>query len=166
MTLHVVGAGLAGLSCALAAADAGLTVQLHESAGHAGGRCRSFHEPRLDRRIDNGTHMVVGGNRAVFDFLKRLGSTGELLPCPPVFPMIDLANGRRWRATPLRLLPSALAAAWALRHGEDASVAARLGSLGHFQRFWDPLALAVMNTPADAASAVVFRRVLARTLWR
>lgn len=166
MTLHVVGAGLAGLSCALAAADAGWSVAVHEAAGHAGGRCRSFHEPKLDRRIDNGTHMVVGGNRAVFDFLKRIGSTDELVGCPPVFPMLDLDSGRRWQATPLALLPSAIAAAWALRHGKDAGITARLGSLGHFTRFWDPLAVAVMNTPATDASALVFRRVLARTLWR
>ena len=166
MTLHVVGAGLAGLSCALAAADAGWSVQLHEAAGHAGGRCRSFHEPKLDRRIDNGTHMVVGGNRAVFEFLKRIGSTDELISCPPVFPMLDLDSGRRWKATPLALLPSTLAAAWALRHNQDASITQRLGTLGHFTRFWDPLAVAVMNTPAADASAVVFRRVLARTLWR
>jgi uncharacterized protein with NAD-binding domain and iron-sulfur cluster len=41
-----------------------------------------------------------------------------------------------------------------------------LGKSRHYRRFWDPLALAVMNTPADQASALVFRRVLQRTLWR
>jgi uncharacterized protein with NAD-binding domain and iron-sulfur cluster len=40
--VHVVGAGLAGLSAALRLAEAGERVLLHEAANHAGGRCRSY----------------------------------------------------------------------------------------------------------------------------
>ncbi|MEO1724319.1 MAG: NAD(P)-binding protein, partial [Pseudomonadota bacterium] len=47
--VHVVGAGLAGLSAALVAAGSGRQVSIWEAAGHAGGRCRSFHDARLDR---------------------------------------------------------------------------------------------------------------------
>jgi uncharacterized protein with NAD-binding domain and iron-sulfur cluster len=39
--VHVVGAGLSGLSAAVRLVDAGRTVIVHEAAGHAGGRCRS-----------------------------------------------------------------------------------------------------------------------------
>ncbi|HIJ38411.1 MAG TPA: NAD(P)-binding protein [Rhodospirillaceae bacterium] len=166
MTLHIVGAGLSGLSCALAAADAGLPVVLYEAAGHAGGRCRSWLEPKLDRLIDNGTHMVVGGNKTVFAFLRRIGSTDRLAPCPATFPMLDLKNGRRWSATPLRLLPSLLSASWRLRQHEGKTVGECLSGVGHYADFWDPLTLAIMNTPTQQTSATVFRRVLARTLWR
>jgi uncharacterized protein with NAD-binding domain and iron-sulfur cluster len=34
--VHVIGAGLAGLSAAVRLAEAGIAVTLHEAAGHAG----------------------------------------------------------------------------------------------------------------------------------
>jgi hypothetical protein len=166
MTVHIVGAGLAGLSCALAAVDAGHDVVLHEGARQAGGRSRSWPEPTLGRILDNGTHMVVGANRAVFDYLKRIGSEDSLSPGPTAFPMLDVRTGRVWTATPLRLLGSVLASMWRMPRAQDAPISAALGRSRNYRRFWDPLALAVMNTPADQASAIVFRRVLARTLWR
>ena len=166
MTVHIVGAGLAGLSCALAAADAGHRVVVHEGARQAGGRSRSWPEPTLGRTIDNGTHMVVGANHAVFDYLKRIGSENSLMPGPAAFPMLDLHTGRTWTATPLRLLGSVLASMVRMPKSQDAPISAALGRSKNYRRFWDPLALAVMNTPADQASALVFRRVLARTLWR
>ena len=166
MTVHIVGAGLAGLSCALAATDAGHAVVVHEGARQAGGRSRSWPEPTLGRVIDNGTHMVVGANRAVFDYLKRIGSEDSLIPGPTAFPMLDLRTHRLWTATPLRLLGSVLASMWRMPKDKDAPISEALGRSKNYRRFWDPLALAVMNTPADQASALVFRRVLARTLWR
>ena len=166
MTVHIVGAGLAGLNCALAAADAGHSVVLHEGARQAGGRSRSWPEPTLGRIVDNGTHMVVGANHAVFDYLKRIGSEDSLMPGPAAFPMMDLSTGKVWTATPTRLLGSVLASMWRMPRHKDAPVSASLGRSRNYRRFWDPLALAVMNTPADRASALVFRRVLSRTLWR
>jgi hypothetical protein len=166
MTIHIVGAGLAGLSCALAAADSGHRVVLHEGARQAGGRCRSWREPTLDRVIDNGTHMVVGGNEAVFSFLRRIGTEDSLRPGPGAFPMLDLASGERWLASPMRLIATILAASWRLGGRKDGTIGAALGASRHYRGFWDPLALAIMNTPSDQASALVFRRVLARTLWR
>ncbi len=166
MTVHIVGAGLAGLSCALAAADAGHRVVVHEGARQAGGRSRSWPEPTLGRIVDNGTHMVVGANQAVFDYLKRIGSENSLMRGPAAFPMLDLRTGRTWTATPLRLLGSVLASMWRMPKSQDGPISAALGRSKNYRRFWDPLALAVMNTPADQASALVFRRVLARTLWR
>jgi glycine/D-amino acid oxidase-like deaminating enzyme len=168
MTLHVIGAGLAGLACALAAVDAGLDVELHDSAGQAGGRCRSWLDPTSGRVIDNGSHMVVGGNRAVFRHLARIGSTDQLAPGPAALPMFDLDSGQYWTASPARLLPSVIAAGWRMGMGcgADSSIAARLGRSRHYRDFWQPLALAVMNTPPEQASSQVFRRVLTRTLWR
>jgi uncharacterized protein with NAD-binding domain and iron-sulfur cluster len=166
MTVHIVGAGLAGLSCALAAVDAGHKVVVHEGARQAGGRSRSWPEPTLGRIIDNGTHLVVGANQAVFDYLKRIGSENSLEKGPTAFPMITLSTGKVWTATPLRLLGSVLASMWQMPRKQDAPISAALGRSKNYRRFWDPLALAVMNTPADQASALVFRRVLARTLWR
>jgi len=166
MTIHVIGAGLAGLACALRCAERGLPVMLHESAKQAGGRCRSWHEPSLDQVIDNGTHMVVGANHEVFSFLRRIGSEDSLAPGPTAFPMLDLPSGKIWTATPGRMIGSILAAAWRLPKNRDQTIGESLGQSRHYHRFWDPLALAIMNTPADRASSLVFRRVVERTLWK
>ena len=166
MSVHVVGAGLAGLACALALADAGREVVLHETAGQAGGRCRSWADPRFDRVLDNGTHMVVGGNNAVFSFLKRIGAGDGLTAGPTAFPMLDMANGQSWTARPANLWPSILKSLTRLALAPKGTIADHLGGSDVYRRFWEPLALAIMNTPPDAASAEVFRRVLARTLWR
>ena len=40
-TMHVVGAGLAGLAAAVRLAGKGRNVRLYEAGRHAGGRCRS-----------------------------------------------------------------------------------------------------------------------------
>ena len=75
-TVHIVGAGLAGLSAALriAQAGSGTRVVLYESAGHAGGRCRSFHDATLGCGIDNGNHLILGANPAVFAYVDGLES--------------------------------------------------------------------------------------------
>ncbi|MGU3541209.1 NAD(P)-binding protein, partial [Methylobacterium sp. A54F] len=41
---HVAGAGLAGLAAAVALAERGQRVVLHEAAKQAGGRCRSYYD--------------------------------------------------------------------------------------------------------------------------
>jgi hypothetical protein len=124
-------------------------------------------EPTLDRLLDNGTHMVVGANRAVFDYLTRIGASDGLVAGPDNFPMHDLATGKTSATLSVATGCSVLAALWTLgRCGTDATVADCVGGSAQFRRFWDPLAIAIMNTPAEAAAATVFRRVAQRTLWR
>jgi squalene-associated FAD-dependent desaturase len=96
-TVHVIGAGLAGLGCALHLAEAGASVRLYEATTHAGGRCRSYYDQQLERWIDNGNHLVFSGNHAVADHLRRIGAAdGMIDPGEAVFPFLDLATGRRW----------------------------------------------------------------------
>ena len=77
-TVHVVGAGLAGLSAAVALAGRGERVVLHEAARQAGGRCRSYFDPALGLTIDNGNHLLLSGNprrlqsRAADSFYREL----------------------------------------------------------------------------------------------
>ena len=61
-TVHIVGAGLAGLSAAVSLSGFRRKVVVHELAHHAGGRCRSYFEPALGLTIDNGNHLVLSGN--------------------------------------------------------------------------------------------------------
>ena len=43
-TVHIIGAGLAGLAAAVRLARRGERVIVHEATGQAGGRCRSYHD--------------------------------------------------------------------------------------------------------------------------
>lgn len=179
-TVHVLGAGLAGLAAAVHALERGAEVRVYEAAGQAGGRCRSFHEPALDRVVDNGTHLVLGANRDVFAYLESLGVRDRLVPVaePAAFAFVDIASGARWTVRPTAgrlpwwlLAPSRsvpglalrdLVAAWRLRRSPpDATLAQRLDTRRPvFERFWRPLCHAVLNTPADTASAALMARVL------
>lgn len=167
MTVHVVGAGLAGLSAALAAIDAGHRVILHEAAAHAGGRCRSFDDAVTGRVLDNGSHMVLGANAAVFAFLRRIGAEGELVPVdPPELPFLDLHTRETWRLRPGRPLPFAglLGHLALLRLASGGSVAQALRRTRAYERLWRPLTEAALNTPPEQASARLLGRVLAASL--
>jgi hydroxysqualene dehydroxylase len=95
--VHVVGAGLAGLAAAVRLSARGTHVVVHEAAGQAGGRCRSYHDPVLDMMIDNGNHLLLSGNLAALDYLETIGSRASLVgPKSADFAFIDLASGERW----------------------------------------------------------------------
>ena len=96
-TVHVVGAGLAGLAAAVRLAGRGASVVVHEAAGAAGGRCRSYHDPLLDMVIDNGNHLLLSGNHAALSYLETIGAAGRLDgPAAADFAFVDLASGERW----------------------------------------------------------------------
>src|SRR5262249_32013726 len=93
----VVGAGLAGLSAGVQLAAGGASVVVHEAAGQAGGRCRSYHDPALDMVIDNGNHLLLSANHAARSYLETIGAEGGLVgPAQAEFAFVDLATGARW----------------------------------------------------------------------
>jgi squalene-associated FAD-dependent desaturase len=184
-TVHVVGAGLAGLAAAVRLAAEGCAVCLHEAARYAGGRCRSYFDAELGCRIDNGNHLLLAGNRAALDYLKRIGAL-DTLEGPPeaVFDFIDAATGQRWTVRPNRgalpwwiLCPGMRVpdtrvvdylAALSLRRADPAATVAEVLDPGRrlYHRLWEPLAVAALNTSAERASAALFGRILAETLGR
>ena len=101
--VHVVGAGLAGLACAVRLSRQHRQVTLYEAASQAGDRCRSYYDPTLDRIIDNGNHLLLSANHAALGYLDEIGA-GDTLAGPDgaVFPFMDLATGARWRVRPNR----------------------------------------------------------------
>lgn len=110
MVIHVVGAGIAGLSAATALLDAGADVRVHEAAPMPGGRCRSYFDPEIERRIDTGTHLLLGANTRALAYLDRLGARDRMIEvAPAAYPFVDLATGRRWAVRPpFRGIASAL----------------------------------------------------------
>jgi len=101
-TIHIIGAGLAGLAAAVAlskrgTAKRGERIAVHEATGFAGGRCRSYHDVALDMMIDNGNHLLLSGNHAALSFLRDIGAEQRLpMPSAAAFDFIDLASRERW----------------------------------------------------------------------
>ena len=85
-TVHIVGAGLAGLSAALKLSARGERVIVHEATAFAGGRCRSYHDATLGMTIDNGNHLLLSGNHAALEFLRDIGAADRLIGPPAVPP--------------------------------------------------------------------------------
>jgi len=172
MTLHVVGAGVAGLAGALVLARTGHRVTLHEGAPAPGGRARA-----LPDGTDNGTHAILGANRVALRFLGAIGARdGWIEPEPAGLPVLDLEDGtaRRVALSPLGWIGAArrpaglssaglLALARVALPGADRTVAAALHAHPALLRtLVEPLTVAALNTPAEEASARLLGVVLRR----
>src|SRR5687768_3258698 len=75
----VVGAGVAGLRCALALADAGLKVVVLEAAPHPGGRAASWADETTGVQVDTGPHAISSEHRNFIAMLQRLGTADQVL---------------------------------------------------------------------------------------
>ena len=177
----VVGAGLAGLVAAERLSAAGRDVLLLEASPKAGGRCRSYRDDRLGRRIDNGNHLILTANRAVLAWADRIGAGDALQAMPDAaFPFLDLADGARWTLRldpgPTGLLrtsarPPGVSLATALgdgirlmASGPGKTVAEALPARGPlWHRFWDPMARAILNADPTEAAAHLLRATLLRS---
>ena len=182
-TVHVIGAGLAGLSAAVRLTAAGAKTVVHEAAAAAGGRCKSFFDPSFGAEIDNGNHLILSGNRAALDYLARIGSSERLsgpAPRSSTSPIFERANaggcarmrdarpggcstgrgGRRERrcTSTLRRSPSS----GRLPARQSSARCAARGPL--YERLWRPLLLAGLNTEPQESSALLAGALLRGTL--
>lgn len=191
----VVGGGFAGLAAATLLAEQGAKVVLLEARPHLGGRARSWVDPVTGDVIDNGQHLLLGCCADALAFLDRIGTRDLVeFQARPEFPMVDpggrigrlrLPRGPAAIAAPAALLRypgldwrerlGLLRPAWSLLRGatpgglDGETVAEWLTRLGQGsesrRRFWDPLALAILNDDPERAAAsglaAVLRRVVA-----
>ncbi|WP_137391249.1 hydroxysqualene dehydroxylase HpnE [Rhodoligotrophos defluvii] len=183
--VHIIGAGLAGLSAAVELSKAGFAVKLWEQAVRAGGRCRSFHDAALDRLIDNGNHLLLSGNRSAARFLETIGAADRLIgPERARFPFLDVRTGARWMIAPNRgrlpwwmFSPSRrapgtragdyLAGLRLLRAHPKATVSEVLAVDDRaMELYWDPLVVAVLNAPPDHAAATLLKPLLTEIFAR
>ncbi|MCY1200754.1 Hydroxysqualene dehydroxylase [compost metagenome] len=189
MRLAVIGAGWAGLACAVEATRLGHAVTLFEAAPMAGGRAR-----RVDHMhgmaLDNGQHILIGAYTATLALMRDVGvdvdtalqrlplslrfadGGGLQLPAgrpPPLDLLIGIftARGWTWRDKAALL---ATAVRWRLagfRCAPGTSVATLCAGLTPrvMHELIEPLCVSALNTPVPQSSGQVFLRVLHDALF-
>jgi squalene-associated FAD-dependent desaturase len=98
----VIGAGLAGLSSAVALADAGFKVTVFEQRPFLGGRASSYTLPSGEE-IDNCQHVTLGCCTNLDNFYRRIGAQGKIAAYEELA-FVDSA-GRRVRMSASALPP-------------------------------------------------------------
>lgn len=183
----VVGAGYAGLACAVELAEAGVTVEVFEASRTLGGRARAI---ELDgMTVDNGAHILVGAYRETLRLMQKVGAGSTALRRE----LLHLEFPSHVKVVAPNL-PAPLHLGWALLAAQGLSFKEKLAAIrfmraqqargfrlpadmtaadlfaAHRQpervrRFlWEPLCLAALNTPVASASAQVFLNVLRDSL--
>jgi squalene-associated FAD-dependent desaturase len=182
-TVHIIGAGLAGLSAALKLSARGEDVVVHEATAFAGGRCRSYHDASVGMTIDNGNHLLLSGNRAALDYLREVGAADRLIGPPAAeFQFVDLASAQCWTLRfndgrlpwwifdPARRVPGTrvldyLALARLLWPPAGKTVGEIVPTKGPlYWRLVEPLLLAALNIDPPHASAKLAAAVIRETL--
>lgn len=186
----VIGAGWAGLTAALELARAGIKVLLFEAAAVPGGRARSLEIE--GERLDNGQHILLGACSGVLAQMRAVGvNPDEVLLALPFGLTLREPGRPAFALDPRSAHPASLARAL-FRALDDLPMRARITTVvgaarmlyrplsadlpvdvwlrAHRQpailvsRLWEPLCLAVMNTPGATASARLFQQVLRKAL--
>jgi len=188
MRVVVIGGGLAGITAALALAEAGEDVTLLEAKPRLGGATMSFERDHLV--VDTGQHVFLRCCTAYRGLLDRLGMTSSA-PIQPRFDVAVLTPKRRTRLSrrrlpaPLHLLPTLLGyplislserarvgqAVLAMRRVDPDAQATDQASFGEWlarhgqdertrRALWDLFAVSSINVPGDDASLALAAKVV------
>ena len=183
-SVHIIGAGLAGLSAAVRLIAQGHRVHVYEATAQAGGRCRSYHDLSIGMTIDNGNHLLLSGNRAALAYLDVIGARHHLIgPDRASVPFVDLASGARWTLhandglvpwwifDSRRRVPGTHAASYfSLLHLLRATPGATVGDVMAckgplYDRLIGPFLLAALNIDPPEGSAALAAAVVGETLF-
>ncbi|MDR1424133.1 MAG: hydroxysqualene dehydroxylase HpnE [Azoarcus sp.] len=185
--IAIIGAGYAGMACAVELAHQCVAVTVFERSHTLGGRARVVHKD--GHTFDNGQHLLLGAYTELARLLRLTGVSPRLLerlpltlhvprqlhlraaPLPaPLHLAVGLlrAHGLGWREriAPLALLRYLKRARFRLPAAM--SVAELLSAARQPARLrnlvWEPLCVAALNTPMHEASAQIFANVLRDSL--
>ncbi len=184
----IVGGGWAGLSAAIELSHNKIPVTLIEGNWRLGGRGRTIRLDNME--IDNGQHLLIGAYNETLRLLELMGHkesdlfdrqptllhsrahrlSGFRLALPhiaaPLNFLFGLLGARgfgiRQKAAIMQLCltmnqcdfaidPDQNLSTWLQQNGQTEKI---------IQQLWQPLCLAMLNTPVDIASSEVFLRVL------
>ncbi len=190
MHVVIVGGGWAGLAAAVELCHHGARVTVLEAAPQLGGRARGLDFTLNGQRIDNGQHLLLGAYRETLRLLNILGIAEATVFERRPLQLVYKAIGRPDISITCPSLPAPLHLVTALLNAEGLTLAERLNALSIcrgllrngfkidndisvaawlsrnkqspalIRALWEPLCLAVMNTPLHNASVRVFLRVL------
>jgi squalene-associated FAD-dependent desaturase len=182
-TVHIIGAGISGLSAAVRLSNAGCQVHVHEATQQAGGRCRSYFDAATNLTIDNGNHLLLSGNRHALGYARAIGTEAGLVgPARAQFPFADISTGQRWqldlgdgrwptwvfdegRRVPDTGLFDYLKLAPIIWAGADKLVGDTIPCEGTlYQRLVQPLLLAALNCDPPEGSAGLAGAIVRETL--
>tara|TARA_B100000686_G_C16760048_1_gene958051 strand:- start:426 stop:1691 length:1266 start_codon:yes stop_codon:yes gene_type:complete len=183
-SIHIIGTGLAGLSCAINLQKKNRKITLYEASSLCGGRCRSYKEKDFNCLLDNGNHLIIKAYKNTFNYLNKIKANKELLSNKKTFyPFVDIKKTEEWSVKPYSfILPW-----WLLinshrpakisfmdfiksfkilfaKKNETVSQLLEKKSL-IYKRFWKPFTIAVLNTHPDEASARLLTKVIIKTLF-
>ena len=182
-TVHIVGAGISGLSAAVRLANANCKVHVHEATQQAGGRCRSYFDSATNLTIDNGNHLLLSGNHHALGYARSIGTEAGLVgPKRAQFPFVDLSTGQRWQLdlgesrlplwvfdearrvpdTDLRDYLALMPLVWAAQTKLVGDAIPCAGTL--YDRLVQPLLLAALNVDPPEGSAGLAGAVVRETL--
>lgn len=186
-TVAVIGAGYAGLACAVELARQGVHVTVFERSHTLGGRARMVRKDGWE--VDNGQHILVGAYTELTRLLRLTGGTPKQLERQPLTLHVPgrlhmraaalpaplhlavgllTARGLTWRdrLAMLRLMR------WLKAQGYSPDPAMTVADMLRdtaqtatlCELIWEPLCVAALNTPIGEASARVFAAVLRDSL--
>jgi len=186
----ILGGGAAGISAAIHLIRAGIKPIILETRPHLGLRTRSFFDLRTGEEVDNGQHLLMGCYTATREILRIIGSEqllqvqkslrvrfldGQLVPdgfelsCPPLPTPFHLLGGLL--SFPIgkftdriTIIPSIYRLLTDKKREESKSVTQWLQDHGQprewQERFWNIIALAILNDSPEHTSAEIFKRAL------
>ncbi|MBN8441774.1 MAG: FAD-dependent oxidoreductase [Thauera sp.] len=184
----VIGAGYAGLACAVELARRGVHVTVFERSHTLGGRARVVPK-ELQWRVDNGQHILAGAYGELTRLLRLTGGSPRLLEHLPLTLHVPgrlhlkaaalpapfhlavgllRARGLAWadRLAMLRLMRGLKRANF--RVAAELTVEQLLRDTRQtpalIELIWEPLCVAALNTPIAEASAQIFANVLRDSL--
>ncbi len=184
----IVGAGVAGIASAIELAESGIEVHIIESRSFIGGRMYSFQDDSTGEWLDNGQHIMIGAYENFFRILKTLG-TSDLIRCQKKLsvPFIDI-DGIKSNFSSV-LFPGMPGLVFGFLRMKEVVFKSRINAIkllkkiivnkieiadktvknvlkennqrdDIIKRFWEPLSLAVLNSPPELVSAKLLTEVL------